>query len=155
MSPGTFTAFSKFHLNTSKPPNVKVVYFVEGHNFHVEWHSWFEVQNGEKCRSTPRVTIHWRPENSKLGIAFVHKWLRKRPDAISRSCRGSRDPQLSYKSFGPLLLKKFEKNPPKQCYPEMFGARMSRNAGVRDVVPGHIGLTAVHHCTCTPRLADD
>jgi hypothetical protein len=36
MSPGTFAAFSKFHLNTSKYPNVKVVYYVEGHNFHVE-----------------------------------------------------------------------------------------------------------------------
>jgi hypothetical protein len=30
-----FAAFSKFHLNTSKSLNVKVVYFVEGHNFHV------------------------------------------------------------------------------------------------------------------------
>jgi hypothetical protein len=49
MSAGTFAAFSKFHLNTSKSPNVKVVYFVEGHNFHVEWHFWFEVQIGEKC----------------------------------------------------------------------------------------------------------
>jgi hypothetical protein len=29
MSPGTFVAFSKFHLNTSNSPNVKVVYFVE------------------------------------------------------------------------------------------------------------------------------
>jgi hypothetical protein len=58
MSPETFAAFSKFHLNTSKSPNVKVVYFVEGHNFHVEWHCWFEVQNGEKCRSMSLGTIH-------------------------------------------------------------------------------------------------
>jgi hypothetical protein len=43
MSPGTFAAFSKFHLNTSKSPNVKVVYFVEGHTFHVEWHLRFEA----------------------------------------------------------------------------------------------------------------
>jgi hypothetical protein len=43
MSAGTFAAFSKFHLNTSKSPNVKVVCFVEGHNFHVEWHLRFEV----------------------------------------------------------------------------------------------------------------
>jgi hypothetical protein len=29
----TFAAFSKFHLNTSKYPNIKVVQFFEGHNF--------------------------------------------------------------------------------------------------------------------------
>jgi hypothetical protein len=49
ISPGTFAAFSKFHLNTSTSPNVKFVYFIEGHNFHVEWHCWFEVQNGENA----------------------------------------------------------------------------------------------------------
>jgi hypothetical protein len=58
MSPGTFVTFSKFHLNTSKSPNVKVVYFVEGHNFHVEWHLRFEVKMREKAWSMPRVTIH-------------------------------------------------------------------------------------------------
>jgi hypothetical protein len=58
MSSGTFATFSKFHLNTSKFPNVKVVYFVKGHNSHVEWYCWFEVQNGEKCRSMPLGTIH-------------------------------------------------------------------------------------------------
>jgi hypothetical protein len=36
MSSGTFAAFSEFHLNTSNSTNTKVVYFVEGHNFHVE-----------------------------------------------------------------------------------------------------------------------
>jgi hypothetical protein len=55
LSPGTFAAFSKFHLNTSNSPNTKVVYFVEGHNFHVEWHWRFGVENGEKCRSMPWV----------------------------------------------------------------------------------------------------
>jgi hypothetical protein len=43
VSAGTFAAFSKFHLNTSKSPNVKVVCFVEGHKFHVEWHLGFEA----------------------------------------------------------------------------------------------------------------
>jgi hypothetical protein len=43
MSSETFAVFSKFHLNTSKSSNVKVVYFVEGHNFHVEWHLSFEA----------------------------------------------------------------------------------------------------------------
>jgi hypothetical protein len=77
MSAGTFAAFSEFHLNTSNSPNTNVVYFVEGHNFHVGWHCWFEVQIGEKCKSTPVGTIHWSREFLHLGIKFVHKWLRK------------------------------------------------------------------------------
>jgi hypothetical protein len=88
MSAGTFAAFSEIHLNTSESPNVKVVCFVKGHNFHVEWHWRFVVEEGEKCRSTPRVTIHRRPENSKLCLQFVQKWLRKTPYALSGSCRG-------------------------------------------------------------------
>jgi hypothetical protein len=43
VSAGTFATFSKFHLNTSKSPNVKVVCFVERNNFHVEWHLRFEA----------------------------------------------------------------------------------------------------------------
>jgi hypothetical protein len=39
----TFAALSIFRLNTSNSSNVKVVQFVEGHNFHVEWHFEFEV----------------------------------------------------------------------------------------------------------------
>jgi hypothetical protein len=66
MSPGTFAAFSKFHLNTSISPNAKVVFFVEGHNFHVDCHLRFEVEMGEKAWSTPRVTIHCRPETANL-----------------------------------------------------------------------------------------
>jgi hypothetical protein len=91
---GTFAVFSKFSLNTSNSPNKKVVYFVEGHNFHVEWHCWFEEQNGEKCKSTLEVTIHRRPENSQLGTQFVQKWWRKRPYALYNSCRGIGDLQL-------------------------------------------------------------
>jgi hypothetical protein len=96
MSAGTFATFSKFHLNTSKSPNVKVVCFVEGHNFHVEWHWRFGVEMHEKAWSTPRVTIHRRPENSQLGMRFVHNWLRKTPYALCGSCRGMEDLQLSY-----------------------------------------------------------
>jgi hypothetical protein len=77
VSAGTFAAFSKFHLSTSKSPNVKVVCFVEGHNFHVEWHLRFEAQIGEKLKSTPQVTIHRRSENSQLGMRFVNNWSRK------------------------------------------------------------------------------
>jgi hypothetical protein len=66
MSARTFAAFSKFQLNTSKYPNVKVVCFVEGHNFHVEWHLKFEVEMCEKCKSTLLGTIHRRPETANL-----------------------------------------------------------------------------------------
>jgi hypothetical protein len=45
---GTFAAFSKFHLNTSKSPNIKVVQFFKGHNFAFGWHSKFSVKKGEK-----------------------------------------------------------------------------------------------------------
>jgi hypothetical protein len=82
VSAGTFAAFSKIHLNTSKSPNVKVVYFVEGHNFHVEWHLKFKVEMCEKLKSTLLVTMHRCPENCRLGIGFVHKWLRKEPYAL-------------------------------------------------------------------------
>jgi hypothetical protein len=51
MSSGTFVAFSKFHLNTSKSPNTKVVQFVEGHNFHVDCLFKFWVEKDEKLVS--------------------------------------------------------------------------------------------------------
>jgi hypothetical protein len=41
MTFGTFAAFSKIHLNTSKSTFMKVVQLVEGHNFHVGWHFKF------------------------------------------------------------------------------------------------------------------
>jgi hypothetical protein len=58
MSTSIFATFSEFHLNTSNSSNTKVVYFVDGHNFHVGWHCWFEVQIGEKCKSTLVGTVH-------------------------------------------------------------------------------------------------
>jgi hypothetical protein len=48
MSSGTFAAFPKIHLNTSKSTFMKVVHLVEGHNFRVEWHFKFWVEIGEK-----------------------------------------------------------------------------------------------------------
>jgi hypothetical protein len=94
MSARTFAAFSKFSLNTSNSPNTKVVYFVEGHNFHVGWHCWFEVQIGENCKSTSAFTVHWSREILHLGIQFVQKWLRKRLYALCESGRGLEDLQL-------------------------------------------------------------
>jgi hypothetical protein len=48
MSSGTFAAFSKIHLNTSKSTFMKVVHLVEGHNFHLDWHFKFWVKIGGK-----------------------------------------------------------------------------------------------------------
>jgi hypothetical protein len=48
MSSGTFAAFPKFHLNTSKSTFMKVVDLVEGHNCHVDWHFKFGEENCEK-----------------------------------------------------------------------------------------------------------
>jgi hypothetical protein len=98
------------------------VCFVEGHNFHVEWHCWFEVQMGEKLKSTLLVTIHRRPENSQLGIQFVQKRLRKRPYALCESCRGPRDLQLCYSLLGPHLFNFLEICSVKQGYLEIFRA---------------------------------
>jgi hypothetical protein len=41
--PMSLRTFIKFHLNTSNSPSIKVVQFVEGHNFHVRWHLRFGV----------------------------------------------------------------------------------------------------------------
>jgi hypothetical protein len=108
MSPGTFATFSKFHLNTSNSPNTKVVYFVEGHNFHVEWHWRFGVEMRENAWSMPLGTIHWRPENNKLCLQFVQEWLRKTIYDLCKSCRGSTDLQLCYLAFEALQFKNFE-----------------------------------------------
>jgi hypothetical protein len=120
MSPGTFAAFSKFHLNTSNSPNAKVVCFVEEHNFHVEWHLRFVVEMREKAWSALVVTIHRCPENSNLGMQFVQKRWRKGPYALCKSCRGSRDLQLWYSNVCPLQFNFFEKNSVKLCQSKLF-----------------------------------
>jgi hypothetical protein len=94
MSAGTFAAFSKFSLNTSNSPNTKVVYFVEGHDFHVEWHCWFGVEMGEKFKSTLVSTIHKSRDNLHFGIQFAQKLWRKRLDALCENGRGSVGLQL-------------------------------------------------------------
>jgi hypothetical protein len=58
MSSGTFATFSKFHLNTSKSPNMKVVQFFEGHNFHVGWHFKFGEEKDEKLGQLPAAPVH-------------------------------------------------------------------------------------------------
>jgi hypothetical protein len=86
------------------------VYFVKGHTFQVRWHCWFEVQIGKKFELTPVGTIHWSRGFLQLGIKFGHKWLRKRPCPLCKSCRGLLGLQLLYLSFGSLQFKNLEKN---------------------------------------------
>jgi hypothetical protein len=75
MSAGTSTAFSKFSLNTSNSPNTKVVCFVEGHNFYVEWHCWFEVQIDEKGKSMSASTVHQGRDFCQVSLQFMSKPL--------------------------------------------------------------------------------
>jgi hypothetical protein len=74
----------------------------------------------EKAWSMPLVTIPQRPENSQVGMHFVHKWLRKNPYALCRSCRGMLDLQLLYSNVGVLQFNFLEINPIKVCQDEMF-----------------------------------
>jgi hypothetical protein len=120
MSHGTFAVFSKFHLNTSNSPNAKVVYFVEEHNFRVEWHLRFGVELREKAWSTLVLTIHRRLENSNLGMQFVQKRWRNGHHALRKSCRGSRDLQLWYSNVCPLQFNFLEKNLVKVCQSKLF-----------------------------------
>jgi hypothetical protein len=71
MSAETFAAFSKFSLNTSNSPNTKVMCFVEGHNFPVEWHCWFEVQIDEKGKSMYAFTVHEGREFCQVSLQFM------------------------------------------------------------------------------------
>jgi hypothetical protein len=70
------------------------VHFVEGHKFRVEWHCWFEVQMGEKFKSTLVGAVHKSRDNLHFGIQFVQKLWRKRLDALWENGRRLVDLQL-------------------------------------------------------------
>jgi hypothetical protein len=88
MSSGTFAAFSKFHLNTSKSTNIKVVQFVERHNFCVDWHFQFWVEIGEKRGRSTTAPVHRDMAAFKVGKTFLQNPLRKTPYGLCESCRG-------------------------------------------------------------------
>jgi hypothetical protein len=79
MSSGTFAAFSEFHLNTSKSTNTKVVQFVEGHNFDVDWHFKFWVEKDEKCGQLSASPAHRDMATFKVWQQIVQNPLRKTP----------------------------------------------------------------------------
>jgi hypothetical protein len=93
---------------------------------------------GEKCRSTPQVTIHWRQEICHLGMQFVHKWLRKKPYVLCESCRGSGDLQLCYSLPGPLLFNFLEFWSVKQGYLNTFLAPSAPERAARRRAPGRV-----------------
>jgi hypothetical protein len=74
MSSGTFATFSKFHLNTSKSTNMKVVQFVEGHNFHVDWHFKFWGEKGENFGQLSSAPVHWNWVAFKVWLRFMQKF---------------------------------------------------------------------------------
>jgi hypothetical protein len=80
----------------------------------------------EKAWSTLVVTVHRRLENSQVGMHFVHNWLRKRPYAVCKSCRGSRDLQLRYRSLWVLQFEFLEKLLVKVGQSELFWHQRSR-----------------------------
>jgi hypothetical protein len=88
MSSKTFAAFSKFHLNTSKSTFMKVVLFVEGLNFHVDWHFKFWEEIGEKLSQLSASHVHRDMTTFKVWLQFVQNPLRKTPYSFCKSCRG-------------------------------------------------------------------
>jgi hypothetical protein len=88
MSSGTFAAFSKFPLNTSKSTKMKVVQFVEGHNLHVDWHSKFWVEKDEKRGQPSASPVHRDMATFKVWLQFMQNSLSKTPQNLCKSCRG-------------------------------------------------------------------
>jgi hypothetical protein len=88
MSSGTFAVFSKFHLNTSKSTNMKVVQLIEGHNFHVDWHFKFWAEIGEKLGWLTVPPVYRKMETFKVWQRFVQNPWRKTLYGLCESCRG-------------------------------------------------------------------
>jgi hypothetical protein len=87
MSSGTFAAFSKFHLNTLKSTFMKVVQFVDGHNFHVDWHFKIWVKIGEKLGQLPVPPVHRNMAAFNVGKPILQNPLRKTLYGLCESCR--------------------------------------------------------------------
>jgi hypothetical protein len=79
MTSGTFAALSKFHLNTSKSTFMKIVQFVEEHNFHVDWHFKFWEEIGEKRGQLPAAPVYQNRATFKVWQQIVQNTLRKTP----------------------------------------------------------------------------
>jgi hypothetical protein len=58
---------------------MKVVRFVEGHNFHVEWNFKFSVENDEKLGQPSTTPVHRNRVAFKVWQQIVQNPLRKTP----------------------------------------------------------------------------
>jgi hypothetical protein len=88
MSSGTFAAFSKIHLNTSKSTFMKVVRLVERHNFHVDWHFKFWVEIGEKLDRLTVPPVFRNLPAFNVGTTFLQNPSRKTLNGLYKSGRG-------------------------------------------------------------------
>jgi hypothetical protein len=84
----------------------------------------------EKAWSPLVVIVHRRPVIIQVGMHLVHNWLRKRPYALCKSCKGILDLQLSYTNLGALRFNFLERTTVEQGHPEMISRR---NTLLRDV----------------------
>jgi hypothetical protein len=67
---------------------MKVVQFVEEHNFHADWHFKFWVEIGEK-RGQPTVPpIYQNMATFNVGKPILQNPLRKTLSGLCESCRG-------------------------------------------------------------------
>jgi hypothetical protein len=67
---------------------MKVVQFVEGHNFHVDWHFKFCVEIGLKLDRLTLPPVYRNMAAFKVGKMFLQNPLRKTLDGLCKSCRG-------------------------------------------------------------------
>jgi hypothetical protein len=67
---------------------MKVVQFVEGHNFHVDWHFKFSVEIGEKLGRLTVPPVYRNMVTFKVWQHFVQNPWRKTPYGLCESCRG-------------------------------------------------------------------
>jgi hypothetical protein len=67
---------------------MKDVQFVEGHNFHVEWHFRFWEEIGGKLGQLAVPPVHRDRAAFKVGKPFLQKPLRKTPISLCKNCRG-------------------------------------------------------------------
>jgi hypothetical protein len=58
---------------------MKVVQFVEGHNFHVDWHFKFCVEKDEKLAQMTAPPVHGHRLTFKVGKLLLQNLLRKNP----------------------------------------------------------------------------
>jgi hypothetical protein len=64
---------------------MKVVQFVEGHNFHVDWHFQFAVEISEKLGQLSASPVHRNVVAFKVWQQIVQNPLRKTPYGLCES----------------------------------------------------------------------